>query len=132
MKWQECFKVIRLKPGRVITPLFGELDLSNPNIPLEKIQALFEADAYYLQLTPLGEKTLYSIDNEQLTADSEQLPVDSEQPPATNQQINESTNQQSEISNSDSQESQPSHTNQQSNSQQPIAKSKSKSKNRKS
>ena len=57
--WKKYFKFIKLQPGRVITPLFGELDFSQDNIPVEKIRELYENDFPYLQITPEGMKELY-------------------------------------------------------------------------
>jgi hypothetical protein len=57
--WQEYFKVIKLKPGRVVTALFGELDFRNPDLPLHKIQELYENDFPYLAITPKGLEVLY-------------------------------------------------------------------------
>jgi hypothetical protein len=59
--WQNYFKLIKLKPGRVNTALFGLIDFRNPNIPLATIQALYESDFPYLQLTPLGESEIYGV-----------------------------------------------------------------------
>lgn len=43
------------------TALFGLIDFSQDNIPVEKIKALYESDFPYLQLTPEGEKELYGV-----------------------------------------------------------------------
>lgn len=60
--WKQYFKFVKLKPGRVITALFGELDFSQDNIPIGKIKALYESDFPYLQITDEGQKELYGID----------------------------------------------------------------------
>ncbi len=59
--WKRYFNFIKLQPGRVITALFGELDFSQDNIPVEKIQALYESDFPYLQITEAGKAELYGI-----------------------------------------------------------------------
>ncbi len=59
--WKKYFKVIKIIPGKVVTPLFGVIDFSSDNIPLEKIIALFESDFPYLQLTPEGEQAIYGV-----------------------------------------------------------------------
>lgn len=59
--WKNYFSFIKLKPGKVITTLFGELDFSRDDIPLSKIQQLYENDFPYLKITPLGEETIYGI-----------------------------------------------------------------------
>lgn len=57
--WKKYFNFVGLRPGRVITQLFGEIDFSRDNIPLETIKALYENDFPYLQLTKEGKAELY-------------------------------------------------------------------------
>ena len=59
--WQDYFKLIKLKPGRVITHLFGELDFSRDNLSLEVLKKLYERDFPYLEITPLGKARIYGI-----------------------------------------------------------------------
>jgi hypothetical protein len=59
--WKKYFKFIRLKPGRVVTTLFGELDFSRDNLPVETIRALYENDFPYLEITEAGKAELYGI-----------------------------------------------------------------------
>lgn len=59
--WMEYFKVVKIKPGRVNTALFGLLDFTNPNIPLEKITELYESDFPYLEITEKGKEALYGV-----------------------------------------------------------------------
>jgi len=59
MIWTDCFKLVKVEPGRIVTPRFGTLDFSDPNLPVEKVHALYEDDFQYLQITPLGMETLY-------------------------------------------------------------------------
>ena len=59
--WTDYFKLIRLKPGKVITFLCGEVDFSKPNLSLEVLMKLWESDFPYLQITELGKKELYGI-----------------------------------------------------------------------
>jgi len=61
MIWTDCFKLIKVLPGRIVTPRYGTLDFSDTSLPLEKMQALFEDDFPYLQITPLGMDTLYPV-----------------------------------------------------------------------
>jgi hypothetical protein len=37
------------------------LDFSDPGLPVEKVQVLFEDDFPYLQITPLEMDTLYAV-----------------------------------------------------------------------
>lgn len=59
--WKKYFNFVKLKPGRVITALFGLIDFSSDNIPIEKIKALYESDFPYLEITELGKSELYGI-----------------------------------------------------------------------
>jgi len=59
--WQNYFKLIRLKPGRVITHLYGEIDFSRDNLSLEVLKKLYESDFPYLEITPLGKTKIYGI-----------------------------------------------------------------------
>lgn len=60
--WQRYFRLIKLKPGRVVTALFGLIDFRNPDIPVEKIKALYENDFPYLEITPEGKRELYGVE----------------------------------------------------------------------
>ena len=57
--WKRYFKFIKLKPGRVVTAQFGEIDFSADNIGIEIIQALYENDFPYLEITEEGKTELY-------------------------------------------------------------------------
>ena len=59
--WKPYFKFVKLRPGRVITALFGELDFSSDAIPLETIKSLYESDFPYLEITEAGKQELYGI-----------------------------------------------------------------------
>ncbi len=59
--WMEYFKVVKIKPGRVNTALFGLIDFSNPNIPLEKITELYENGFPYLEITQRGKEIIYGV-----------------------------------------------------------------------
>ncbi len=59
--WKLYFNFIKLQPGRVITTLFGLIDFSQDNIPIEKIKALYESDFPYLEITEAGKAELYGI-----------------------------------------------------------------------
>ena len=61
MIWTDYFTLVKVLPGRIITPRFGTLDFSDPSLPLQKLQALFEDDFLYLQIAPLGMETLYPV-----------------------------------------------------------------------
>lgn len=59
--WRRYFKVVGIVPGKVLTRLLGPVDFSDPSLPVEKVQQLYEADSPWLQLTPEGEQELYGI-----------------------------------------------------------------------
>ncbi|MFA5815888.1 MAG: hypothetical protein WC865_09750 [Bacteroidales bacterium] len=61
MTWKDYFTLIKVQPGRIVTPRFGTLDFSDPNLPVDKLQALFEDDFPYLKITPMGMEALYPI-----------------------------------------------------------------------
>jgi len=61
MIWTDYFTLIKVLPGRIVTPRFGTLDFADPSLQVEKVQALFEDDFRYLQITPLGMETLYPV-----------------------------------------------------------------------
>lgn len=68
--WTEYFKLKGLKPGRVITALFGEVDFARPDLPLEKVQSLYENDFPYLEPTEKALTELYNIPTEKLNPQS--------------------------------------------------------------
>ena len=57
--WKRYFKFIKLKPGKVVTAQFGEIDFSADNIGIEIIQALYENGFPYLEITEEGKAGLY-------------------------------------------------------------------------
>jgi len=61
MIWTDYFTLIKVLPGRIVTPRFGTLDFADPLLPVEKVLKLFEDDFPYLQITPLGLETLYPV-----------------------------------------------------------------------
>jgi hypothetical protein len=61
MIWTDYFTLIKVLPGRIVTPRFGTLDFSDPSLSVEKLKALFEDDFPYLQITPLGMEALYPV-----------------------------------------------------------------------
>jgi len=57
--WKLYFKFIKLKPARVVTAQFGEIDFSADNIGIEIIKALYEGGFPYLEITKFGKSELY-------------------------------------------------------------------------
>ena len=62
--WKHYFKFIKLKPGKVVTAQFGEIDFSADNIGIEIIQALYENGFPYLEITAEGKAELYPVISE--------------------------------------------------------------------
>jgi len=58
--WIKYFNFIKLRRGRVIVPIHGEIDFSRDDIPVEICKELFDKGFPYLELTELGEQELYS------------------------------------------------------------------------
>ena len=57
--WKRYFKFIKLKPGKVVTAQFGEIDFSADNIGIEIIHALYKNGFPYLEITEKGKTELY-------------------------------------------------------------------------
>jgi len=57
--WKSYFKFVKLKPGRVVTTQFGEIDFSADSIGIEIIKALYENGFPYLEITAEGKAELY-------------------------------------------------------------------------
>lgn len=60
--WTKYFKVIKVRPGKIVTSSHGELDFSRDNISVEICKELFESDFPYLEITEEGKKELYGIE----------------------------------------------------------------------
>jgi hypothetical protein len=56
--WTNYFNFIKLRRGRVIVPIHGEIDFSRDDIPLEICKELFDRGFPYLELTALGKQEL--------------------------------------------------------------------------
>lgn len=78
--WKKYFKVIKVRPGRILTSSHGELDFSADNISIEICQQLYEDDFPYLEITEEGKRELYGI--EQVTEFVEADQVFEPLPPA--------------------------------------------------
>ena len=59
--WTQYFNFIKLRRGRVIVPVHGEIDFSRDDIPLEICKELFDKGFPYLELTELGKQELYPL-----------------------------------------------------------------------
>jgi len=60
--WKRYFKFVKLKPGKVVTTLFGEIDFSADNIGIEIIKALYENGFPYLEITEMGKAELLGLE----------------------------------------------------------------------
>lgn len=59
--WTNYFNFIKLRRGRVILPIHGEIDFSRDDIPIEICKELFDKGFPYLELTELGKREIYGI-----------------------------------------------------------------------
>jgi len=59
--WKQYFKFVKLKPGKVVTSQFGEIDFSADNIGIEIIKSLYENGFPYLEITETGTNELYQL-----------------------------------------------------------------------
>ena len=59
--WKRYFKFVKLKPGKVVTAQFGEIDFSADNIGIEIIQALYENGFPYLEITEEGKAEILQL-----------------------------------------------------------------------
>lgn len=60
--WKQYFKFVKLKPGKVVTSQFGEIDFSADTIGIEIIKALYENGFPYLEITEKGKTEIYGIE----------------------------------------------------------------------
>lgn len=59
--WKRYLKFVKLKPGKVVTALYGEIDFSTENVGMEIIKELFESDFTYLEIKEEGKAKLYGL-----------------------------------------------------------------------
>ena len=62
--WTKYFNFIKLRHGRVIVHIHGEIDLSWDDIPIEICKELFEKGFPYLELTEVGKAEFYWVDTD--------------------------------------------------------------------
>ena len=62
--WQTYFRLVKLKPGKVVTALLGEIDFSSDSLPLDQLKQLYEGGFPYLEITEEGKKQLYGIEEQ--------------------------------------------------------------------
>ena len=60
--WTQYFNFIKLRRGRVIVPIHGEIDFSRDDISLKICKELYEKGFPYLELTEFGKRELYGIE----------------------------------------------------------------------
>ena len=61
--WKQYFKFIKLKPGKVVTSKFGEIDFSADNIGIEIIISLYKNGFPYLEITQEGKVELFGVES---------------------------------------------------------------------
>ena len=72
--WTEYFKMVKVHRGRIITQSHGEIDFSRDDIPVETCKELYDEGFPYLELTDLGEKELYGIEEKPIGSIAEPEP----------------------------------------------------------
>jgi hypothetical protein len=72
--WTKYFNFIKLRPGRVIVPIHGEIDFSREDISVEICKELHENGFPYLELTEFGKNKLYGNIEETPLPNQEQTP----------------------------------------------------------
>ncbi len=60
--WKQYFKFVKLKPGKVVTAQFGEIDFSADTIGIEIIKALYENGFPYLEITQQGKAEISGLE----------------------------------------------------------------------
>jgi len=60
--WKQYFKFVKLKPGKVVTSQFGEIDFNADRIGTEIIKSLYENGFPYLEITEKGKTEIYGIE----------------------------------------------------------------------
>lgn len=53
--WKDKYQLVKVKPGKIHTRLFGVLDFSKNNIPVEKCDQLYNSGFIYLE--PIAKTT---------------------------------------------------------------------------
>jgi hypothetical protein len=66
--WKKYFSVVKIVPGPVVIPGWGEINFASDKIPLSTIQELYEKDCPYLRINQLGLDTLYPVQPQGLVA----------------------------------------------------------------
>lgn len=56
MSWKQKYKVVGVKPGPVITPKHGTINLTREDIPLEKMDQLYAEGFPYIERIHSAEK----------------------------------------------------------------------------
>lgn len=70
--WKKYFKVVKVRPGRILTPGHGEIDFSRDDVAVDVCIELFEKDFPYLEITDEGKRFLYGIGEEEAAVEIEQ------------------------------------------------------------
>lgn len=52
MSWKDQYRVVGVKPGRIITRQYGEMDFTHDDIPCEKCERLVKEGFPYLERIP--------------------------------------------------------------------------------
>ena len=59
--WRKYFR-FKLVPGLMIHPRFGRIDFRRDDLDIDMLKQIVVGGAYYLELTPDGQKKLYGVE----------------------------------------------------------------------
>ena len=54
--WKTYFKLIKIKPGKVVVPGHGKIDFNSDKLPVELCRKLCESGFPYLEMTKEGKE----------------------------------------------------------------------------
>ena len=69
--WVNKFEVVGIKPGKVVLPGYGTLDLSDESLPMDLVQGAYDRGCPYLKLKNMKESEKDSEVSSQSEADKE-------------------------------------------------------------
>ena len=61
--WVNKFEVVGIKPGKVVLPGYGTLDLSDESLPMDRVQGAYDRGCPYLKLKNVKESEKDSDDS---------------------------------------------------------------------
>ena len=59
--WRKYFKLVHIKPGKMVVFPHGTIDFSKDNLSVDFLKSLYDKKFRYLELTTLGKEELYGV-----------------------------------------------------------------------